>query len=214
MRDDRLADFRARLPPGTSCTHVPATDGRTIDVDEWRTRGRWSDDTALRRAFQNDPTFLDRYPAPLTRGELGCYDSHRRVWLRIVEQNLDVAVICEDDAAVGPAEHARIAAELAAAQAGQGPAQWDLLYFGTNWDPPVAPRGSGLGEPQIYGAFHVLHAYAITRRGARALLETATPALFPVDVYVAAQSRRLRVLQTTPSIVRTVDAPSDTQGIR
>jgi glycosyl transferase family 25 len=39
-----------------------------------------------------------RFFRPLSRGEIGCYESHRACWLRIVDEGLSAAVILEDDA--------------------------------------------------------------------------------------------------------------------
>src|ERR1700756_754850 len=39
----------------------------------------------------------DRYGRPLTRGELGCFMSHRSVWRKIAESGRS-AVVIEDDA--------------------------------------------------------------------------------------------------------------------
>lgn len=38
-----------------------------------------------------------RYPFELKRGEVGCFLSHRKCWRRIVDENLDAALILEDD---------------------------------------------------------------------------------------------------------------------
>lgn len=37
------------------------------------------------------------YPFSLRRGEIGCFLSHRKAWLRILRDGLDAAVILEDD---------------------------------------------------------------------------------------------------------------------
>lgn len=38
-----------------------------------------------------------RYHKPLTVGEVGCYLSHRKVWQRIIDEQLDYAIVLEDD---------------------------------------------------------------------------------------------------------------------
>ncbi|MDM7859283.1 glycosyltransferase family 25 protein [Alteromonas sp. ASW11-36] len=44
-----------------------------------------------------DGEHLDAYYKKLTRGEIACYLSHRKAWQYIVENQLDFAVIVEDD---------------------------------------------------------------------------------------------------------------------
>jgi GR25 family glycosyltransferase involved in LPS biosynthesis len=44
------------------------------------------------------------YPFPLSAGEVGCFLSHRRCWQHILDEDLDYALIVEDDLAID-AEH-------------------------------------------------------------------------------------------------------------
>ena len=44
--------------------------------------------------------FTPTYPFALTRGEVGCFLSHRKVWQEIVDRALPSALVLEDDAAV------------------------------------------------------------------------------------------------------------------
>ena len=46
--------------------------------------------------------FSPRYPHTLRRGEIGCFLSHRKAWQAIVDQNLDAALILEDDVTFDP----------------------------------------------------------------------------------------------------------------
>lgn len=41
--------------------------------------------------------FRPMYPFSLRRGEIGCFLSHRKAWLRILRDGLDAALILEDD---------------------------------------------------------------------------------------------------------------------
>jgi len=38
-----------------------------------------------------------RYPFPLSRGEVGCFLSHRAIWKNIVDSSLDFGLVLEDD---------------------------------------------------------------------------------------------------------------------
>lgn len=66
------------------CEVAPAADGSKLSASEI--------DFAYQR-FRYRP----RYPLPLRPGEIGCFLSHRRLWQRMVDQQIDVALILEDD---------------------------------------------------------------------------------------------------------------------
>ncbi|MCY4208608.1 MAG: glycosyltransferase family 25 protein [Roseovarius sp.] len=46
--------------------------------------------------------FKPAYPFDLGKGEIGCFLSHRQVWLEMLKRNLDAALIFEDDAGIDP----------------------------------------------------------------------------------------------------------------
>ncbi len=48
-----------------------------------------------------------RYPFPLRPAEIGIFESHRRIWRKLVEDKIDLAIITEDDLRVDPAKIAR-----------------------------------------------------------------------------------------------------------
>ena len=60
------------------CTPFQGTNGKTINESQWRRENR-----------------LISYD--LKRGEIGCYDSHLRLWEMLVKNEIPMALICEDD---------------------------------------------------------------------------------------------------------------------
>ncbi|KUJ73799.1 glycosyl transferase family 25 [Ruegeria marisrubri] len=44
-----------------------------------------------------------RYPFPLRPAEVGVFESHRRIWRKLVEEEIDLAIITEDDLRIDPA---------------------------------------------------------------------------------------------------------------
>nr|WP_170540030.1 glycosyltransferase family 25 protein [Ruegeria arenilitoris] len=48
-----------------------------------------------------------RYPFLLKSGEIGCFESHRRVWKKIVADNVDIALIAEDDLCIDKARFSK-----------------------------------------------------------------------------------------------------------
>lgn len=51
---------------------------------------------------------LKNYHYPLSKGQIGCYLSHRKAWQAIVDQKLDYAIIFEDDFNLDTSIHAAI----------------------------------------------------------------------------------------------------------
>lgn len=82
-----------------------AVDGRTDD-----TRGQ----VECHKGDLHRPT----YPFALRPAEVGVFQSHRAIWQKMVDENIDVAIITEDDLAIDPD---RFAAALALAQPFFGP---------------------------------------------------------------------------------------------
>lgn len=56
------------------------------------------------------------YPFSLRPAEIGVFQSHRRIWQKIVEDGIDLAIITEDDLAIDPARF-RLALEIIRTQA-------------------------------------------------------------------------------------------------
>ncbi|SLN60676.1 Glycosyltransferase family 25 (LPS biosynthesis protein) [Falsiruegeria litorea R37] len=51
--------------------------------------------------------FKPSYPFALRPAEIGVFQSHRRIWRKMVEENIDLAIITEDDLAIDPGRFAR-----------------------------------------------------------------------------------------------------------
>ena len=67
-----------------SCDTWDATDGSLLTADE------------IQAVYQPRRHF-PRYPFELTRGEIGCFLSHRRIWQMMVEKNIPKLLVLEDD---------------------------------------------------------------------------------------------------------------------
>ena len=46
--------------------------------------------------------YRPHYPFPLRPTEIGVFESHRRIWRKLVEEDIDLAIIAEDDLQVDP----------------------------------------------------------------------------------------------------------------
>lgn len=197
---ERLESARSQLAAaGLAAERLPAVDGRAIPADELRRLAPWD-----RAAFFK----------PLSPGEVGCYLSHVAAAERIVAENWPVALVLEDDFAIGPG----FAADLAA-----------VVALGDALPDMVRLDGSMTGGAQVAalpgGRRLVRHrrpatcttALLWTRRGAAKFLAAARPLRRPVDVQLKHWwEGDLDILAVAPPPVglHAIQASTSTIGLR
>ena len=195
MRPLRWQGMQARLGDWKSKVQLfPATNGQLLNPKKWQAERKLAVGSQMRR------------------GEIGCYDSHVRVWQKIVDSNLPAALILEDDANLRhTAEHAnRIKQAFEELKAKNIP--WDLLYYGRGRQDIHASLGGSLAKPKGCSG---LFAYAVTQAGAQKLLSRAKPYRDPVDVFVARlhDTNVIQAVTIHPSLFYVVPVRSDTAHI-
>ena len=103
----------------------------------------------------------------LSPGEIGCYLSHRGVWQLMVDQNIDAAIVLEDDIDV----EARFAAALGQINKLDG---WDHIKLSDDRDTPAFSRkavGDGFELVNFKRVPNCATGYAISQSGARKMLQ-------------------------------------------
>ena len=196
MRHLRWQGMQARLGPWARNVQMwNATNGHTINLSRWIQEGKTSGH------------------ASLNRGQLGCADSHTRIWEHIVHHKIKMTLILEDDANI---RHTRVQAQQmrqALDEAKQRRIPWHLLYLG---------RGNMCSEHSRYSATLAkpkgcagLFAYVLTFEGAKILLQHARPYRLPVDVLVASLHDRgiLNAVALMPRLCYVVQVFSDTKNL-
>jgi GR25 family glycosyltransferase involved in LPS biosynthesis len=174
---------------------------------------------------------------PLRKGELASSETHRWMWQKVVDMNLDAALIVEDGAEFVTANRTMADVDMFLKKlvpllinSGQSHT-YDILDLGYNWIPqsdPIISSDGLLAIPHIWYdedgdrnrrkyQFHVVHAYIVTNRAARQLLAKAHPWVLPVDCYIGKMcGSELNCLQVMPeSYINqyAIDHVSDTQGV-
>jgi glycosyl transferase family 25 len=94
---------------GMSFERIQAVDGKDLSEVE-------------RAAYSHLPGQGQQYHRPLSPGEIGCYASHLKIWQRMVEQQLPVALVLEDDMTLAP-ELPRVMAQALALPL----VAWDMI---------------------------------------------------------------------------------------
>lgn len=158
----------------------PATLGKALTEDE----------------LQEKVTFGGRYFC--TPGMLGCFMSHLRIWERVVKEGHEAAVALEDDVVLFSKFNERLATILK-----ELPSDWDVCLLGavgniqTEYEPFYMKlygmlAGGGRASPgktrgvseNLYVPYKPAgtHAYMVSQRGAKKLLEHFPKARYHVDL--------------------------------
>lgn len=191
LRAERFTAFQDRL--GRFAHHAqlwPATDGRKINRADWVKKGLIEPGNHLRR------------------GEVGCYDSHVRLWQWMVDQELPYLICCEDDANIKGDARTLNLLWTALEEAEEYKIPFHILYLGTNREFAKRRLSPHLYEPLgCQGAFM----YILSLEGARFYLERCRPYKDPVDMFmIQADAKRVTLY---PYIGYVVPVKSDTKGI-
>lgn len=119
-------------------------------------------------------------------GVIGCYLSHLAAYQAIVDENIDAALVLEDDARL----HPRVLPFL---QAGCASLAFDYCFLDSDdhndRGPVFYDRGDAITLAEGIRAYglsegpQTLHAYLISRRGAQQRLQHALPIEKPIDLY-------------------------------
>jgi glycosyl transferase family 25 len=195
----RATDRRERIArrlAGLRFEFLDAFDKRELDRDRLVREGTY-DERRTRAAY--------RHRLDMSLGAIGCALSHRRLYERMVAERWDRMVVFEDDVIPRDATLALLPAAIA-----ELPPSWELCYLGY-WQNEVLTLGRRLrqasyvalstvglsrwrpGEalrllPRDFsphlrraGRHMCTHAYAVSREGARKLLEAQSPVALSAD---------------------------------
>eukprot|EP00929_Paragymnodinium_shiwhaense_P103563 TRINITY_DN67143_c0_g2_i1.p1 TRINITY_DN67143_c0_g2~~TRINITY_DN67143_c0_g2_i1.p1 ORF type:complete len:509 (-),score=114.95 TRINITY_DN67143_c0_g2_i1:120-1577(-) len=131
-------------------------------------------------------------------GMVGCFLSHRRIWQRVVDEGQPAAIAFEDDVVIGPDFHQRLGSILE-----ELPEDWDICLLGavgcvtTDVEPipmkfygymcggtRAAPGKSRNISENLFVPYKPLgtHAYMVSQKGAKKLLELLPKATYHVDL--------------------------------
>jgi len=183
---DRLAGL---LPLSTNV--LSAIDGGTMTDDAYH--------RVVRKGMHSPP-----YPFLLSKGEAGCFLSHRAAWTAIVSSGLDAGLIVEDDVDCTSPDFAAV---IQAAVDAIGPSEFLRFPFRARGEagPVVRTRGKAqFMEPRLPGRGMLMQLVSVG--AARLLLEASHSFDRPVDSFLQMQwLHGARVLSIRPIVIRHVD---------
>jgi glycosyl transferase family 25 len=193
IRRRRWADAQRRLKfLGGNLHKIQGTDGRVINKKAWRKSNK-----------VGNPR--------MRRGQIGCFESHRRIWEHVAKSNIPYAVIFEDDVDLRPQHLNTIAA--AYKQMEEADPDWEILFLSRSRlkRPTKRKVSKNLVVPGTsWGCF----AYVVSQKAAKKLCAHALPMRRALDVYVFQQTPRMRAYAVHPSLFHVVPVRSDTKNIK
>lgn len=140
----------------------------------------------------------------LTKGAIGCYLSHVKIWEDIMQKGYNIALILEDDAKVPSDILDKINRSIV-----DIPVDWDIVLLGYLCNKCVSYNNYKKVE-----RFMLTHSYLITRTGIDKILQTKS--LFPItqqiDSYMSELSSVLNIYTVDSKIVRQFNSRTDIQA--
>lgn len=192
-RPDRLALFR-RDYSKSDIPHdfklIDAVDGSKLNIERQQLT-----ELAKAELQQLEKTGYRTRHYQLTRGAIGCYLSHIRVWQQALKDEKDVVLIFEDDAKI-PADFQ----EQVNTKMKNAPSDWDIILLGVacHTCQGIRTRPGFLRVKK----FWLLHSYII--RGSAIQKIFKSDALFPIaqqiDSLLSEMGEILKIYATTPVI--------------
>lgn len=132
--------------------------------------------------FSEKPLWQPVYPFGLNVGEIGCFQSHRRVWQKIVDQDLTAGLVLEDDVQIDP-----VVFEPALDAAKTWVQDFGYIQFQVR---EVAPDSPEVGQIDSYRLLRPVptilrtSAQLVSNATAKRLLEVAARFDRPVDTFM------------------------------
>lgn len=171
---DRRADMAKRLNPlRVSYTFFKAVNGHALDIDTL------PDYDKMRRRLY--------FGRDLSKGEIGCLLSHRAVYQHMVDNNIERAIVLEDDVHIDPG-FPQVVRDIL-----QSPVKWDVIRFlayekvqKIGRDIFTLPTLTGEGKPHVLARIPTTsggaYGYMLTQHAAREFLRHMQKNALPVDI--------------------------------
>ena len=170
---------------------LPACDGTTLGAE-------------ADRLYPGKVLHAPRYPFVLSKGEIACFESHRRAWQKIVDEGLEAGFILEDDADYLP-NFTQAAAFAEKHLAAHGYIQFQVTEM--TGPEVLADGGVRLLRPKTVPLS--ASAQLVSRDAAKALLALTETFDRPIDTFLQmVWVTEMPIVCVVPSGVRDVNAQS------
>jgi GR25 family glycosyltransferase involved in LPS biosynthesis len=194
IREERLERFWKRIGPLRKySTLIEGINGQELDPIQLEQEGVYRP--------------INKYNE-LTKGQLGCFMSHRKAWQHIVDQEMTHGFILEDDCEMTPNKETLMLLKVALQEAQS--VRWDVLFVGRN--PALCVVRKKLREHIVQiGKTWGLFAYVVTREAAQELLAASVVMDDTADCFVSTSKHAAKIkLGISPIPFIVVAEKSDT----
>ena len=164
-------------------------------------------------------SYLKNYSWELTPSEIGCFESHRRIWQIIIERRLKNALIFEDDIYLVPSFLSRVTKII------DSGLEFDLVkleaVFGTVKVETLKSQIDGIQIRRLMSSVVSSAAYMVSRQGCKSLIARAEEYCDPLDIFITKNWAEERIYQVIPALAAQqyrmkefqVDGMSDEQDV-
>lgn len=152
----------------------------------------------------------------MTRGQIGCFESHRILWQRALDMGMPYVFIVEDDTYIMRSERVRRRLRQIFGWLRDRCPDWEALFLTRSTLKRYVRRmvGPGLGTA---GEFWGLNAYVLSLNGVKKVLEDKRCRKYsiPCDVVLARMARhnQLKAFVAAPCVFPIIPETSSTNGI-
>jgi GR25 family glycosyltransferase involved in LPS biosynthesis len=140
----------------------------------------------------------------LTKGAIGCYLSHVKIWENVLKNNYETVLIFEDDAKVPPDLNDKMHEELK-----NIPNDWDIVLFGY-----ICKKCMKYEKYMVVERFMLTHCYIIKKSAIIKIMNSNT--LFPItqqiDSLMSELSSILNIYSVKDKLVKQFSSRTDVQA--
>ena len=202
-RPDRLKNFldyyNSSDFKNESITKFDAIDGSKLDVESISLS-----ELARAELQQLETTGFRTKHYQLTKGAIGCYLSHVKIWENVLKNNHDVALIFEDDAQVPPELMKKMHEEMQYI-----PNDWDIVLFGY-----LCTKCLDYEKYKEVERFMLTHCYIIKKTAIIKIMNSNT--LFPItqqiDSLMSELSSIVNIYTVKNKLVKQFSSRTDIQA--
>ena len=192
-RPDRLEHFKKAYENCdiiTKFKRITAVDGKEIELDNQPLTDKARDeiDRYLKTGYREK-----HYQ--LTKGAIGCYLSHINVWEQILKDNIDVAIVFEDDTTIPVDIQKQLDDKMRTA-----PPDWDVMLLGVICH-TCKELETRKGFHKV-SRFWLTHAYVIKKSAIEKIFKSGT--IFPIsqqiDSYLSEMANQINIYAMEPGL--------------
>lgn len=172
-----------------------AIDGKQVDL------GKYVTQNTLNEILQTERNGKRKYHYQLTRGAIGCYLSHMNIWKDILDNNINQALILEDDANLPKNLN-----EILEDKIKYIPKDYDIILLGCK-----CLKCKKMERYKKVKRFWLTHSYIITNNCIKKIYDKMFPIKQQIDSEISDLSDLINIYALDINVVNQYNSKSDIQ---